>query len=382
VRLLDAAGNATLVGTRPITTQNSVFMITTTTLPRGKKGEAYSQQLQTASGRPPYTFVLASGALPAGLSVNASGLISGTPTVFGSDFIFGVRAMDANGAIAVASFALTINPDVVPLRVVTSGSLPSGLTGIDYSTQLFFTGGHPPVTWSVNSGTLPPGLALNANTGVLVGRPATVGNYTFTVRVTDSTNTSATSSSLTLEIDLGPLGVIDTGTLLAGVTGLNYSYQLRGTGGTTPYTWAVNSGALPLGLTLNPATGAITGKPTIPGSYDFVIKITDSTSAFALSDPLRIVVISGPLSVVTLGDLTAARVNVDYAFTLLANGGTLPYSWSVLSGALPGGLVLDGTTGIISGKPTAAGTFTFVVRVRDAANVTANSSQLRIIVAP
>ena len=163
---------------------------------------------------------------------------------------------------------------------------------------------------------------------------------------------------------------------------MNYSYQLRGTGGTTPYTWDVTSGLLPPGLALNPTTGAITGKPKIPGSYDFVIKLTDSTSAFALSDPLRIVVASGPLSVVTLGDLTAAQVNHDYAFTLLANGGTLPYSWSVLSGALPGGLVLDGTTGIISGKPTAAGTFTFVVRVRDAANVTANSSQLRIIVAP
>src|SRR5205085_12030324 len=92
VRLLDAAGNATVVGTRPITLQNSVFMITTSSLPRGKKGEAYSQQLLTANGRPPVTFGLASGALPAGLSLSATGLISGTPTVFGSNFTFAVRA--------------------------------------------------------------------------------------------------------------------------------------------------------------------------------------------------------------------------------------------------------------------------------------------------
>lgn len=382
VRLLDAAGNATLVGTRPIITQNSVFMITTTTLPRGRKGEAYSQQLQTANGRPPYTFMLASGALPAGLSLNASGLISGTPTVFGSNFTFSVRASDGNGVMSVASFSLTIVPDVDPLRVVTSGDLLAGLTGINYATQLFFTGGHAPVTWAVASGTLPPGLALNAGTGILAGRPAAVGNYTFTVRITDASNTTAVSSPLNLSIAMGPLGVIDTGTIAAGATGVNYSYLLRGTGGTTPYIWVVDSGALPLGLALNPATGAITGKPTIPGSYDFVIKLTDSTSAFALSDPLRIVVTAGPLSVVTAGDLTAAQVNHDYLFTLLANGGTLPYSWSLLSGALPGGLTLDATTGSISGKPTAAGTFTFTVRVRDAANVAANSSQLRIIVAP
>lgn len=382
IRLLDAAGNATIVGTRSIITQNNVFMIATASLPRGRKGEPYNQPLLTANGRAPYTWTLISGALPAGLSLNASGVIAGTPTVFGNNFTFGVRVTDANSATAVATFALTVVPDVDPLRVVSSGALASGLTGIDYATQLFFTGGRPPVTWSLNSGTLPPGLALNPTTGVLGGRPTTAGNYTFTMRVTDSENTSAISSSLTLSIALGPLGVIDTGTLLAGATGANYSYQLRGTGGTTPYTWAVASGALPIGLALNPTTGLITGKPTVPGTYDFVIKITDATSAFALSDPLRIVVTAGPLSVLTVGDLTAAQVNVDYTFTLLANGGTLPYTWSLLSGNLPGGLALDGVTGIISGKPTAAGTFTFTVRVRDAANVGANSAQLRIIVAP
>jgi hypothetical protein len=380
IRLIDAAGNVTVVGTRPITLQNSVFMITTSSLPRGKKGEAYSQQLLTANGRPPFTFTLISGALPAGLSMSASGLISGTPTVFGSGFTFGVRAADANGSTAVASFVLDVIPDVVPLRVVTSGALPPGLTGVNYSTQLFFTGGHPPVTWTFNGGTLPPGLSLNATSGTLSGRPTTAGNYTFTVRITDQDGTIATSQALTLQVDVGPLGVIDTGTLTAGMTGANYSYLLRGTGGTTPYTWSLNSGTLPPGLLLNPTTGAITGIPTVTGSYDFVVKITDSTTAFALSDPLRIVVTAGPLVLLTTGDLTSGQVNVDYTYTLLAGGGSQPYTWSITSGALPTGLTLNAATGAITGKPTAAGTFTFTAQVRDAVNSVA-SSQLRIIIA-
>ena len=382
VRLLDAAGNAIVVGTRPITLQNNVFMITTANLPRGRKGEAYSQQLTAVNGRPPYTWVIASGSLPAGLSLTASGQIVGTPTVFGSNFAFGVRATDSAAGVAVASFTLTIVPDVDPLRVVTAGDLPGGLTGIDYSTQLFFTGGRPPVSWAMNSGTLPPGLSLNSNTGIISGRPTTVGNYTFFVRVIDSETTTAISQAINLNIQLGPLGVIDTGTLTGGATGANYSYQLRGTGGTGPYTWALNNGVLPPGLAVNPTTGAIAGKPTVPGSYAFVIKITDSTLASALSDTLRIIVAAGPLSVLTTGDLTGAQVNVDYTFTLQGNGGTLPYTWSIFSGTLPTGLTLNGATGVISGKPTAAAPFTFVVQVKDAANVTATSGPLRIVVSP
>src|SRR5262249_8233558 len=163
-----------------------------------------------------------------------------------------------------------------PLRVITAGDLPAGLTGIDYSTQLFYTGGRPPVTWVLNNGTLPPGLTLDANTGIISGRPTTVVSSTFFVRVIDSETTTAISPAINLNIALGPLGVIDTGTLTGGATGVNYSYQLRGTGGTGPYTWALNNGVLPPGLAINPTSGAITGTPTVAGSYAFVVKITDS----------------------------------------------------------------------------------------------------------
>ena len=182
---------------------------------------------------------------------------------------------------------------------------------------MLFTGGHAPVTWTVGTGTLPPGLTLNATTGILSGRPTTVGNYAFTVRVTDADNTTAVSSPLNLSIAMGPLGVIDTGALTAGTTGALYSYLLRGTGGTTPYKWAINSGTLPTGLTLNEGTGTITGILTTPGQYNFVIRIIDATGASALSDPLRIVVTAGLLSVITTGDLPSAQVNVDYAYTLV-----------------------------------------------------------------
>src|SRR5581483_2032143 len=176
--------------------------------------------------------------------------------------------------------------------------------------------------------------------------------------------------------------VIDTGALTAAVTGVDYAYTLRGTGGTTPYRWAVNSGALPTGLTLNTTTGVISGRPTVAGTFNFVIKITDNTSASALSDPLRIVVAVGPLVVLTTGDLPAAQVNVDYAFTLTANGGTQPFTWSLVTGPLPAGLTLNSATGAISGKPTATGTFTLVFQVRDAAGTPATSTALRLTVSP
>jgi hypothetical protein len=380
VRLIDTSGNATVIGSRTIVLQNRVFSINTTELPRGRKGEPYSAQLAATNGRPPYTWTLTSGSLPAGVSMNASGLISGTPTVFGS-FSFGVRAVDSSGAGAIANLAMTILPDVEPLRVISTGELTPGLTGIDYRHQLLFSGGRAPVTWGMNSGALPPGLALSSS-GLISGRPIQVGAYTFTVRIVDHETQSATSNPLTIIVGMGPLGVINTGDQPNGQTGVNYTLQLLGTGGTAPYTWSLNGGQLPPGLSLTTGNGRITGKPTDVGSWIFTIKITDSLNGTAVSDTLRIAVQAGPLSVTTTGDLTGGQVSVDYSYQLQAAGGRPAYAWSLLSGSLPAGLTLDSATGAISGRPTAAGTFTFVVRVVDADNRNANSSTLRLVIAP
>ena len=381
VRLLDAAGNATVVGTRTIIFQNVVFTITTTDLLRGTRNQPYSMQLSAANGRPPYSWSLVSGSLPAGLSINAAGLISGTPTVFGT-FPFVVRATDSIGAVAVASYTLTVISDIEPLRIISSGPLTQGSTGVNYSHQLLFAGGVPPRTWNMATGALPGGLTLGSTTGVISGVPTQVGTFNFTVGLTDAAQTSVTSQPLQITVIPGPLVILTTGDLARGLVGLSYAFTLQPLGGATPYTWALASGAFPNGLTMNTATGVISGTPTQAGTFSFTVRLTDSQPVSVTSGTLRIIV-DPPLAITTTGDLTAGRINVDYSFPVVATGGRPPYSsWTVVSGALPAGLQLNPNTGVISGRPTATGSFTFSVSVSDTTPTTVTSSQLRIVVTP
>jgi hypothetical protein len=199
VRVLDAAGNATIMGTRPFQVQNRVLVISTTALSRGKKNEFYSAQLIATNGQPPYRWELISGTPPSGISLNAAGVISGTPTGFGT-VTLGVRVTDSTGAAAVASLTLTILPDVEPLSIQSRGDLTLGTVNIDYTHQLLFAGGRAPRRWGASPGALPPGLSLNPDTGVISGKPTRAGVYTFTVTLSDSTPTSDTSQPLIITI--------------------------------------------------------------------------------------------------------------------------------------------------------------------------------------
>src|SRR6266576_1408082 len=158
---------------------------------------------------------------------------------------------------------------------------------------------------------------------------------------------------------------ITTSSLPSGQVQVSYSVPLRATGGTPPYAWSVFSGQLPTNLALSPSSGTISGTPTVAGLFSFVIQVSDSvgrstSSGFSIktSNPPT------PLSITT-SSLPSGQVQVSYSAPLQATGGAPPYAWSVLSGQLPTNLALSPSSGTISGTPTVAGLFSFVIQVSD-----------------
>jgi subtilisin family serine protease len=250
--------------------------ITTTSLPGGTVGQAYTQGVAASGGKAPYTWSITSGGLPPGLTLNAStGTVSGTPTS-GGTFGFTVQTADSGTPARTASKSLSIS--VVAQLAITTTSLSGGVVGQAYSQTLAATGGTTPYTWSLSSGSLPPGLSLNASSGTISGSPTTSGTFTFTAQVTDGTQTATKA----LSIVVAPPSAlsITTASLPQGRVGRAYSATLAASGGTPPYSWSRTTGSLPNGLTLS-AGGTISGTPSRRGTFTFTLRVTDSLGAMA-----------------------------------------------------------------------------------------------------
>jgi large repetitive protein len=155
----------------------------------------------------------------------------------------------------------------------------NGVVGIAYSQSFDLAPAAPATTYTTVSGSLPTGLSLSnisADIGRISGTPTVAGTFTFTLRATNAYGTADQAFSITI-VSAAVVFVVDA-VLPPGVIGTAYSQTLTGEGGSGPYTFAVTSGALPGGLSLNSSTGVISGTPTTAATFSFTVTATDSLS--------------------------------------------------------------------------------------------------------
>jgi hypothetical protein len=242
--------------------------------PAGVVGEPYAITLAGAGGcgpALPYAFTLLSGALPPGLSLQSKGVLSGRPSEAGS-WSFWLQLSDENPPSASwcipktsqREFAVRVDP-------------PRTSVGASYSVTLGAEG-DAPLSWSVVSGALPPGITLNSVSGVLDGRARLPGSFAFTLSATDS---KGRTTPVELGLSVAPRLDLVTTRLRATRVGYSYAARIKTTGGVRPATLKILSGTLPIGLRLNQRTGVLSGRPRTAGVYRIKMGARDAVGATA-----------------------------------------------------------------------------------------------------
>ncbi|MGY3582410.1 hypothetical protein ACVIGB_000666 [Bradyrhizobium sp. USDA 4341] len=352
---LNVIGALSIAGTPPLT---------------GNVGTPYTGSVSASGGSGSgYTYALAAGSLPAGITLkSATGVISGTPTLAGAKTGIRVKVTDAAGATATsAAFSITI---AAALPLTISGSPPNTVEeGFTYYTQWTASGGTGSYTFT-QTGALPSGLGWDGAGARISGVPApgTAGSYPITIKVTDAaSHTATTSYTLTVTAPPAPpvLTISGSPSSIAHLTQA-YSAQFAATGGTGGYVYAIASGSLPPGISLDPFSGALAGVPTAVGNFPNIIaRVSDSSNTAVASAPFTITVSDpNPLSI-AWSPQTAWKVGDDFSTAVSVSGGN-PSSYTFSSsGTLPTGVALNSSTGSLSGQLTSAGSFPIAITVTD-----------------
>jgi len=367
-------------------TVGPTITLTPSSVPTVVVGQTYAAgspvtTVSASGGTGPFGYTLSAGTLPPGLSLNSSsGAIVGTVGGAGV-FPFTVRATDAGGNTASQAYSLTAFG-------VTTNAIPTAVVGQTYTAgsplvTLAAVGGTAPYSWTASPTTLPAGLSLSSSTGAITGTPtnsATTAPFTFTV--TDSSG-SPLQASTSLTITIGTTPITTTAVtidLSAHYVPATPAVQLSASGGNGTYTWSIQQGTLPSGLSLNASTGAVTGTPTALGSTPVVFQAQDTAvpTPNVSAEQVTFTVQGGPS--VSTTSLPVGQVGVPYSTSLSATGGTGPYTWSIAGGSLPAGLTLS-PAGTISGTPTSAGTPAASYLVTDSILGTGTSQSLSIGIA-
>ena len=251
--------------------------ILTAALPATDRNDAgYSVPLQAAGGKPGAdTWSISAGALPPGINLSASGLVSGTATTPGS-YAVTIKAADSASPADVATQSYTLNVSVTPLTEQFVMPAPDGVVGQAYSiaSPLAVNGGTPPYVWTATG--LPAGLSISASTGQIAGTPtvANTNGSSVTVNATDAA-TPAESVAYTTTIRVGNPIVISPTTLPAGTIGTPYAFQLNAVGGIGTLVFGPPSPAAGVSLGSN---GALTIANPQSATISFSVSVHDQSN--------------------------------------------------------------------------------------------------------
>ncbi|MGF9565512.1 IPT/TIG domain-containing protein [Neorhizobium sp. BT27B] len=447
-------GGTSAPATVTVTVVNPTLTLAPATgaLPAAIVGTAYSQTITTSGGTGTYAYTVTAGALPAGLSLSASGVIAGTPTAVASAS-FTITSTDTAPAFGLASYTLTVGP---ALPVASDVSFSIAANAAATPVPLALSGG--PATAVMVSAPPSHGAATASGTGISYAPTAGYSgadSFTYIARNAsgDSAPATVTVTVAAPTLTFSPVA----GALPDGMVGAAYNETIVASAGTSPYSYGLGGGALPVGISLDPSTGALTGAPTTAGSSSFTITATDAygatgSSAYtinvavqppianpvsatvvrdAVNTPIALSITGGPANSVNVttppsngttsisgttitytptagyvgadslaytasngsgtstpatvsititnptlvlapaaGPLPDGTVDTSYSQMLSASGGTAPYSFAVSGGSLPAGLALAPGSDLISGVPTATGTYTISITATDAGGAT------------
>ncbi|MEU5692378.1 fibronectin type III domain-containing protein [Actinosynnema sp. NPDC020468] len=291
----------------------------------------------------------------------------------GATYTFTVAATNAYGTSAAGAKSNAVVPYTVPTApTITAASAGDSAATLTWSAPSSNGGsaitGYVVTPYVNGVAQAPQTFSGTTTTQTITGlTPGTA--YTFTVAAQNAAGTGPPSAqSPTVTPNFSPSLTFPAPP--SGEVGVAYSTQFTVTGGTAPFTWSVSAGSLPPGLALNPGTGVLSGTPTTAGSYTFTVQVVDASGQSATKQ-VTVVIAAQPVAAFTP---PAGEVGAAYSAQATVTGGTAPYTWAVTAGSLPPGLTLNTSTGLVSGTPTAAGSYPVTLQVTDAFNQTSGKT--------